>query len=269
MPKVSVVIPCFNQAQFIGEAIASVQAQTCRDFEIIIVNDGSTDSESAAILDSYSSPAIKVIHTPNRGVACARNHGIGQATGLYVLPLDADDKIADSYMEKAVAVLDSNPYVGIVYCQAEFFGEKTGLWELPEYSFPEILLWNMIFCSGFYRRSDWERAGGYNPNMKYGLADYDFWLSLVGLGREVYQIPERLFMYRQRSGSMNKSITGDEMVYLYTQLYKNHAELYSENISIVFRHIVDLRERVKHLEDRLSELAFAVGQLQDEGERRQ
>jgi hypothetical protein len=165
-------------------------------------------------------------------------------------------------MEKAVAILDSNPQIGIVYCQAEFFGEKEGRWELPEYSFPEILLGNVIFCSGFYRRSDWEQVKGYNPNMKYGLADFDFWLSLIELGKEVYCIPEPLFMYRQRSGSMNKSISREQLVYLYTQLFKNHAALYSENISVVFRHLIDLREEQANLNQRVRDLEHTLNQLQ-------
>src|SRR5215475_1000610 len=99
MTKVSVVIPCFNQADFIDDAIQSVLVQTYQDFEIIIVNDGSTDSKTASFLESYSSPRVKVVHTHNQGVACARNHGINQADGIFILPLDADDKIADSYME--------------------------------------------------------------------------------------------------------------------------------------------------------------------------
>ena len=264
MAKVSVVIPCFNQAHLIDDAIQSVLAQTYNDFEIIIVNDGSTDPQTDSILESYNGPRIKVVHTVNQGVASARNNGINQATGIYILPLDADDKIADSYMEKAVRILDANPNIGIVYCQAEFFGEKTGNWEMPEYSFPEILLGNVIFCSGFYRRYDWQQVNGYNPNMKYGLADFDFWLSLIESGKEVFRIPESLFLYRQRSGSMNKSITPEQMVYLYAQLFKNHSALYSENISIIFQHIVDLREQVIHLGDNVRELERRLDQIQKE-----
>lgn len=264
MAKVSVVIPCFNQAHFIDDAIQSVLAQTYQDFEIIIVNDGSTDPQTDSILESYAGPRIKVVHTLNEGLASARNTGINQGTGIYILPLDADDKISNSYMENAVAILDANPNMGIVYCQAELFGEKNGEWDLPAYSFPEILLGNVIFCSGFYRRSDWHQVNGYNPNMKYGLADFDFWLSLIELGREVYQIPERLFMYRQRSGSMNKSTTREQLVYLYTQLYRNHAALYNENIGILFRHMVDLREHEKYLEQKVKDLECCLNQRQKE-----
>ncbi len=262
MPQVSVIIPCFNQAHFIDDAIQSVLAQTHQDFEIVVVNDGSTNPETDEILTAYDRPRIRVVTTVNQGVAIARNTGISYATGAYILPLDADDKISPLYMEKAVAMLESNPQVGIVYCQAEFFGEKDGRWELPEYSFPEILLGNVIFCSGFYRRSDWEQIKGYNQNMKYGLADFDFWLSLIELGREVYCIQEPLFMYRQRSGSMNKSISREQLVYLYTQLFKNHAALYSENISVVFRHLIDLREEQANLNQRVRDLETTLNHLQ-------
>jgi glycosyltransferase involved in cell wall biosynthesis len=242
MSNVSVIIPCYDHGQFIGDAIDSVMNQTYRDFEIIVVNDGSTDPYTNRLLESYQS-LCRVIVTKNRGVGAARNTGIAESTGSYILPLDADDKIADSYLEKAVAVLDSNANVGIVYCHAEFFGEKTGKWELPEYSFPEILLRNVIFCSGFYRKNDWQAVNGYNANMKC-WADYDLWLSLIELGREVVCLPETLFFYRQRSGSMNKSITLDQMVASYEQLFRNHSKLYSENIAIIFRQLVELQDRL-------------------------
>lgn len=264
MTKVSVIIPCFNQVHWIDDAVQSVLAQTYKDFEIIIVNDGSTEPQTNSILNSYDNPCIKVIHTVNQGVATARNTGISQATGIYILPLDADDKIADSYIQKAVGIMESNPNIGIVYCQAEFFGDETGKWELPEYSFPEILLGNVIFCSGFYRKSDWDYVQGYNPNMKYGLADYDFWLSLINLGKDVFRIQESLFMYRQRSGSMSKSITREQRIQMVTQLFENHSKLYSENISVVFRRIFDLNDQVNLLGNNVRELRSMLDQLQKE-----
>jgi glycosyltransferase involved in cell wall biosynthesis len=243
MSKVSIIIPCYNHGQFIADAIDSVMNQTYRDFEIIVVNDGSTDPYTNRLLESYQS-CCRLIVTGNQGVGAARNTGIGESTGSYILPLDADDRIADSYLEKAVAVLDTNPNVGIVYCRAEFFGETTGKWELPEYSFPEILLGNMIFCSGFYRKSDWQTVNGYNSNMKYCWADYDLWLSLIELGREVLCLPETLFFYRQRSGSMNKSITREQVIASYEQLFRNHSKLYSENIAVIFSHLVEMQDRL-------------------------
>jgi glycosyltransferase involved in cell wall biosynthesis len=263
MAKVSVIIPCFNQGHLVDDAVQSVLAQTYRDFEIIVVNDGSTDEGTASMLQTYSRPWTRVIHTGNQGLAAARNNGIREAAGTYILPLDADDKIADSYLERAVEILDANPNAGIVYSQAEFFGEQSGVWELPDYSFPEILLGNVIFASGFFRKSDWERVNGYNPNMKYGLEDYDFWLSLIELGREVYQIPEPLFLYRQRSESMNKTITREQWITLGTQLFRNHTALYSENISAVVQRMFDLQAEVYELRQQVGDLQNKVRELEE------
>ena len=120
MPRVSVVIPCFDHGRFIDEAVDSVLAQTYRDFEIVIVNDGSTDENTNRLLSSYQRPHTSVLQTPHRGLAGARNLGIAHASGEYILPLDADDRIGPTYCERAVALLDSNDALGIVYCEAEY-----------------------------------------------------------------------------------------------------------------------------------------------------
>src|SRR5688572_30177035 len=145
MTKVSVIIPCYNLGKFLNEAIESVLSQTLRDYEIIVVNDGSTDKETIHIINELKNPLIKVVQTSNQGLSAARNTGIFFSKGDYILPLDADDKIEPSYLEKAVKVLDENENIGIVYCEAMFFGEENGKWELPEYSLPQILLHNVIF----------------------------------------------------------------------------------------------------------------------------
>ena len=144
MPKVTVVIPCYNQGQYVDKAVESVLNQTYQDFEIIIVNDGSTDAFTNNLLKNYHKPKTRVIHTRNQGLASARNNGIREAKGEYILPLDADDKIGNEYLEEAVMVLDEKPGVGIVYSEAETFGAVNGKWEMPEYSIEEILIDNII-----------------------------------------------------------------------------------------------------------------------------
>ena len=111
---VSVVIIAYNCAKYICDAIDSVLAQTFQDFEIIIVNDGSTDQKTNDILRNLNKPKTRVIHTVNQGVCHARNTGIKESLGEYILPLDSDDKITEIYLEKAVKVLDENANVGIV-----------------------------------------------------------------------------------------------------------------------------------------------------------
>lgn len=232
MPKISVIIPCYNQGQYLEEAVQSVLNQTFKDFEIIVVNDGSTDQATIEILNNFNMPKTKVIHTTNQKLAMARNNGIKESKGQYILPLDCDDKIGEKYLELANDILDNNSEIGIVYCRAEYFGVKEGEWFLPSYNFPEILLCNQIFCSSLYRKSDWEKVGGYNPNMIYAFEDWDFWLSLIGLGVKVHKIDDILFYYRQHNNatSMINQLQISNFVAMKNQILENHKKLYAENI---------------------------------------
>jgi glycosyltransferase involved in cell wall biosynthesis len=241
MPRVSVILPCYNQGQFLDEAVDSVLAQTFRDTEIVIVNDGSTDKYTVRKLHSYRGTQAKVIHTENRGLAAARNTGIAAAVGEYILPLDADDKIGARYVEKAVDILDNDLGCGIVYCEAELFGKKRGKWAKPPYSLEKMLLDNLIFATAFFRKTDWELTGGFKTNMSAGWEDWDFWLGLVELGRKVYKIPEILFYYRIHEHSMRTQLKKAEYIELHAQLFRNHQQLYADNIASLFKEFYNLR----------------------------
>ena len=242
MPLVSVVIPCYNQGQFIEDAVASVAIQSFADLEIIIVNDGSTDSYTNELLAGYERDRVRVITTANRGLAAARNTGIREAVGKYILPLDSDDTINQGYVEKAVTVLEETPEIGIVYCQASLFGAVETDWDLPEYSLKRMLIDNIIFCSAFFRRSDWLEVGGYDEGMIYGWEDYALWLSLIERGKKVYQIPERLFRYRVSSDSMVRSKEKWQKVEMMKRIYLRHQPIFSENIEVWINAILDSRD---------------------------
>lgn len=257
MPKISVIIPCYNQGIYIDEAVESVLVQSYQNFEIIIVDDGSTDEETKKKLMEYDKPKTRVIHTTNQGLASARNNGIIEAKGEYILPLDADDKIGDKYLEEAVNILDQNQQIGICYCLAELFGEEKGKWELPAYSIEKILIVNMIFCTAFFRKKDWEHVGGYKSNMKNGWEDWDFWLSIIELARDVYRIPEVLFFYRIKKNSMLRSMSKEKKIELLTQLFHNHSSLYINNIYVIFEAILD-DEDISHIKNSFS---YKIGRL--------
>ena len=235
MSKVSVVIPCYNQGEFIDEAIASVQHQTYPDYEIIVVNDGSTDEKTLLRLESYNASNIKVIHTDNRGLPSARNTGIKHCAGKYILPLDADDKIATTYLEEASSILDTIPEVGIVYSNADLFGEKQGKFPIETFTIENMLILNVIFSCAMFRKDDWQQVGGYNPNMVYGLEDWDFWLSLIELGRRPYKIDHTLFYYRIREGTMLGGLANDRIkrLQMLNQIYSNHKSLYESNLHLI------------------------------------
>jgi len=236
MAIVSVIIPCFNQGHFLDEAVVSVLNQTYPDIEIIVVNDGSTDEYTKSLLRNYDRPKTRVIHTINQGLSTARNVGIREAKGEYILPLDADDKIGDSYLEHAAKILDEDPSIGVVYCNAELFGARAGRWDLPEFTPQRLLRDNLIFCSALYRKRDWMLIGGYNPNMHYGWEDWDFWLSMIELGRKVIHIPIVLFYYRVNRNSMNSSMTFTQKLLMMFNLLMNHKKLYLTNITSLLLH---------------------------------
>lgn len=235
MVKVSVIMPCYNQGIYLEEAVASVLNQTFRNFEVIVVNDGSTDPYTVELLANYRRPHTRVLHTPNQGLAAARNAGIAAAAGEYILPLDADDKIGHRYLERAVAVLERDPDIGIVYCRGRLFGAEERPIVAPEFSVRKMLFSNLIFAAGFFRRADWQKVGGYNPNMRHGCEDWDFWLSLIGQGRKAYRIPEELFFYRIKEASMNASMDTGRRIDMHLQLMRNHPALFVEQARPLLR----------------------------------
>ncbi len=231
MELVSIIMPCYNDGKYMEEAVASVKAQTYPQWELIIVDDGSDDEETVQIIKRMETEQIKVLHTDHIRPAGARNYGIRHADGTYILPLDADDRIDKTYIEKAVEMIESDSRIGVVYCEADMFGERNGKWNLPEYSFQSMLLDNVVFVTALFYRKDWERVGGFNSNMASGMEDYDFWLGILELGKEIRQIPETLFHYRIKPASRTTGFQADyiQMQAAYRQIYDNHKAFYEKH----------------------------------------
>ena len=164
---VSVVIPCYNYAAYLPDAVNSVVNQTYREFEIIIVNDGSSDNslEVAARLAAGSPDCrIRVIDQKNQGVAASRNNGIGLASGRYVMSLDADDWLEPTYLEETVSVLEEG--ADIAYTSLRMFGESSDIFLSWEFSPARLRRGNYINTHALYRRECWARAGGFSPPLR-------------------------------------------------------------------------------------------------------
>lgn len=236
MPEVkhliSILVPSYNYGHFISECLDSVIRQSYSDWECIIVDNGSTDN-TAEIVKSYTTkdPRFRYYYTEQKGVSFARNLAASHSKGKYLLPLDADDKIAASYLAKAVSVLSEQTQIKLVYCEAELFGAFSGKWILPEYSFRNLLIENSIFCTALFRKTDFELAKGFNEEMKEGFEDWDFWIRMLGNGGEVYKIPEVLFYYRMRAGSRNGVLHDKKQLDLRRKIYNNHKTLYDSNFN--------------------------------------
>jgi glycosyltransferase involved in cell wall biosynthesis len=209
-PRISVLMPCFNHGAFVGEAVSSVLAQTLQDFEIIVVDDGSTDPATRETLARLSGPGTTVLTTANRGLPAARNHAARHASGEFFCALDADDKLAPTWFEKAVGVLERQPDLMFVSHWLETFGDERWTWTPERCDLPSLLARNAVNGAALVRRSAFEAVGGYNEDMREGCEDWDFWLRLVEAGFHGIIIPEILFYYRRRPDSMSREMLEEQ-----------------------------------------------------------
>ena len=240
--KVSIIIPAYNCGQYLTETLDSVLAQTYENWECIIIDDGSTD-DTAIIAQKYcnKSPQLKYYYQDNQGPATARNNGIAKTTGEFILPLDGDDIIEKTYIEKCVSHFHSYPQTKLIYCKAQLFGAEQGAWELPDYNYESFIWYNSTFCSAMFRRTDFNNTPGYNPNMRYGLEDWDLWLSLIHEHDIVYQIPEVLVFYRKKIASRD-TIAHEHLAEMQRQIVLNHPLIYSKYSQdlIVLKHNINI-----------------------------
>jgi glycosyltransferase involved in cell wall biosynthesis len=206
-PRISVLMPCFNDGAFIGEAIQSVLDQTVSDAEIVVVDDGSTDPATLAILRDLRAPRTNVVRTENRGLPAARNLAARHATGSVFCALDADDRLAPAWFERALATLDARPEIAFVSHWLQTFGDESWTWTPGSCDLPALLARNTINGAALVRRESFEAVGGYDESMREGCEDWDFWLRLVERGFQGAIIPEVLFFYRRRPSSMSRVMT--------------------------------------------------------------
>lgn len=247
--KVSVVIPCYNQAEYLPETLDSLIAQNYKEWEGIIVNDGSPDNtEEVALSYVAKDERFKYFKKENGGLSSARNYGIQLALGTFILPLDSDDIIKPEYIEKAIEAFEQNPSLKLVYCLGYCFGVTTGLWDLVYKDYQSLLLRNSIFCSAMYRKKDWELMGGYDEQMLKGFEDWEFFIRLLDDDSLVYQIPIPLFYYRTKEVSMvTPTRTIEARMALEDYIYMKHKSKYHSHFGgalDAYRELVGCRRKI-------------------------
>ena len=230
---VSVVIPCYNQAKYLPDALQSILDQTHQNWECIIVNDGSPDeTDSIAAEWCAKDPRFKYLYQGNGKLPNARNSGIIKAIGTYILTLDADDKFEPTFMEKALALLISDEKVGLVCSWGfRFMGNKIGeLYKPGGGSIREFLFCNAAnMGSLLFRKECWEQVGGYDENMKWGYEDWEFYIRVCQLGWKMDVLQEPLFFYRQHAVSMRTVAVNNHDTQNKKYIYHKHQVLYKEN----------------------------------------
>ena len=226
-PAVSVLMPCFNHGRWIDEAVDSVLAQTIQDFEIIIVDDGSTDPATVEKLSGYDRPRTRVLRTENRGLPAARNLAAQRATGRFYCALDADDRLAPTWFEKALAAFDRDPNLAFVSHWLQAFGDEEWLWRPERCELADLLTRNTVNGAALVRRETFEALGGFDETMRSGCEDWEFWLRAAENGYRGYIVPEVLYFYRRSAGSMSRlMLAGDGYRTAMQQLFDRHAETF-------------------------------------------
>ena len=257
--KVSIIVPCYNQAQYLDECLISILNQTYSNWECIIVNDGSQDAtESVAIHWTAKDNRIKYIQKSNSGLSAARNSGITLSQGEFILPLDADDKISPNYVAHAIQAFENDSTLKVVYCFAEKFGNESGRWELPDFSLYNLSQNNLIFCAALYRKKDWELVGGYDVKMIYGWEDWEFWIAMLKNGGNVKRIEQVGFYYRIKSNSMLNTINDKNADYLSDYLSVKHADFFVKYYGSFKKMKQELLQNKNEQEHKLKSEKFAI-----------
>ena len=220
MPKVSVIIPTYNSSTTIGETLQSVFRQTYSDFEILLINDGSTDNLMEA-LKGFQDSRLHILHYENGGPSVARNRGIDRASGTYLIFLDADDLWTSDKLETHVNALDearkTNSRAGIVYSWSYFLNDETQSCFINQPKPYEGDVLAKILESNFLTngsnpmitREAIDSVGYFNPDFNKGAEDWEYWIRLARQW-DYLLVPRRQIFYRQSQQSMSSNIDNME-----------------------------------------------------------
>lgn len=223
---ISIIVPCYNQAQYLDECLQSVINQTYNEWECIIVNDGSPDNTEQKAKEWVAKDnRFKYHYKINGGLSSARNLGIHKAVGTYILPLDADDKISNNFLEICLSEFLKDNGTDLVYGQLIKFGSKNQKCVVEPFTYQKLLEYNLFSCSSMYKIQDAKKIGLYDENLKTGLEDWDFWIRLLNENSNVKYNPSCAFFYRTKPNSMY-----DKLVKYTEEILKNKEYIFNKNI---------------------------------------
>jgi hypothetical protein len=264
-PLVSIVLPCFNGGTELFEAVASCDRIRDVFCELVIVDDGSDDPETCRLLERLEHLGYPVIRQANRGLSAARNAAWRVARGRYLLPLDHDNRLRPEYATRAVDVMTRDPKIGVVYGDAQRFGARDDRWAMGPFDVERLLRWNHIDACAVIRKEAIDECGGYDEEMVAGAEDWDLWLGLAERGWRFHYVPEVLFDYRVRPGSM---VTGLEEPgarrAVVAHIVAKHRDLYAAHLPAV---VGGLQQWIGELYESATSLLREVDQLTDRAAR--
>jgi glycosyltransferase involved in cell wall biosynthesis len=261
-PLVSIIIPCYNDAQYIEQSVHSALNQTYPFKEIIIVDDGS-NAETKEVLKKLEPQVTKLITQENKGQSTARNVGIREARGEYVLVLDSDDFFESTFCEKAVKAFLQNNYIKIVTCYSNLLFEdgSSCIYRHRGGAINKFLYSNNALGSALFKKKDWDYCGGYDESMINGFEDWEFYIRLLKKEGIAEVIKEPLYNYRKR-GNTTTSRANKGKYDLLKYIYIKHQELYVDNFNLFVDHLLNKIEREeKEKIKNTQRLEFKIGRV--------
>ena len=242
--KVSIVIPCYNQAIYLPETLESVLNQTYDNWECIIVNDGSPDdTEEVAKKWLDKDSRFKYLFKENGGLSSARNAGIEIAEGEWILPLDCDDLIANKYLELSNEEITKG--FNLIYFKIRLFGQENLDYDTAFYNFEELLYSNPFYCSCIFPKEKWKKLGGYDEKLIYGMEDWEFWINMIyNTPTIVSRVDYVGFLYRKKENSMLDTLQVDVEKQIYSKSYiiQKHANHYAKSQTFVAQNLKNVQE---------------------------
>lgn len=261
-PDISIIMPCYNQAKYIGEAIDSVLNQTFTDWELILVDDGSTD-DSYSIINEYVNRDRRIVcfRQANGGPSKARNQGAKNAFGKYLLFFDSDDKLASTYIEHGVQYLEANEKCAVFYPRVKYFGSRNDEELLRYTSYKDLLCKSSILCTSIIRKKDFDRIEGFDETM-IGFEDWEMFIRLLYHNDVVHQSSDILFFYRmhREEGGVNvQAICNSDQLTAY--IYNKNQAIYNEYFGNPIKSIMRCNYLEEELRKLLSSKKYRIGEF--------
>lgn len=230
--SVSIIIPCYNVERTVAETLRSISQQTHKNYEVILINDGSVDN-TERILNEYatSEENIKCFFQKNKGQANARNYGLSLAQGEFVVFVDADDKLHPNFLEECLSVFKNDSSVNMVYTEMQTFERENNIYNLREFKLCEFLITNCIPIFCMIRTANMKAIGGFDIDMDNN-EDWECWIRLYRefKGR-VVKIHKVLYYYRKRyeeNSVSDLSVKNQKNEDSFRYVYNKHYAFYKE-----------------------------------------
>jgi glycosyltransferase involved in cell wall biosynthesis len=230
-PFVSFIIPYYNAGATIQETIDSIFNQSYSNFDIWLINDGSTDQVSIDKLKAYEgNEKIHILHQENAGPSSARNAAIEKTKAAFIVPIDADDLIAKETLSEGLKTMCSDDTIGVVYGNLQFFGAQTKIQIQEDFNLEKQLVWNQIAVCCLIRKSVFDAVGYYDTYLsKLGLEDWEFWIRVGNSQWQFVKLEHIQFSIRIQENSRTLDVANKNIESIKAYVSQKHSIIWMKH----------------------------------------